>query len=194
MVIVAPIYEVAPDGTHFNSAAVIDADGQHLGTYRKVHIPEVTCSEKFYFEEGNGFPVFETAYCKLGVYICYDRHFPEGWRVLALKGADYIINPSSTPSSPWTWKIEQPAAAVANSVYIGAVNRVGIEHPWNIGRFYGSSYIVNPRGEIIASASDDRDELVEAEIDFTLLRDVRERFRFFSERRPKLYEPLVTAS
>ena len=98
MVIVVPIYEQAMTGVYYNTAAVIDADGSYLGKYRKSHIPQVAgFYEKFFFKPGNsGWPVFDTAFCKLGVYICYDRHFPEGWRALALNGAEYIVNPSAT--------------------------------------------------------------------------------------------------
>ena len=115
--------------------------------------------EKFYFKPGDiGYPVFETAFCKVGVYICYDRHFPEGWRELAMNGAEVIFNPSATVRglSDHLWTLEQPAAAVANCVYIGANNRVGSEPPWNNGHFYGSSYFVNPRGEILNQGPDDR--------------------------------------
>ncbi len=129
MVIVAPLYEEAMTGVYYNTAAVIDADGSYLGKYRKTHIPQVAgFYEKFFFKPGNsGWPVFQTAYCKLGVYICYDRHFPEGWRALALNGAEYIVNPSATVAglSQYLWELEQPASAVANGCYIGAVNRVG---------------------------------------------------------------------
>ena len=163
MVIVAPVFERDADGAHYNTAAVIDADGSYLGKYRKSHIRNVEGgNEIFYFQFGNlGYPVFDTAYCKLGVYICYDRHFPEGWRALALHGAEYIVNPSATSVriSRYLWELEQPAAAAANAVYIGAINRVGDEH-WRFGRFYGSSYVVNPRGEILVQGSDDRDELI----------------------------------
>ena len=98
MVIVVPIYEEEMTGVYYNTAAVIDANGEYLGKYRKTHIPHVAgFYEKFFFKPGNlGYPVFETAYCKLGVYICYDRHFPEGWRALSLNGAEYIVNPSAT--------------------------------------------------------------------------------------------------
>jgi N-carbamoylputrescine amidase len=195
MVIVAPIYEEEITGVYYNAAAVIDADGTYLGKYRKTHIPQVAgFYEKFFFKPGNsGWPVFKTAYCTLGVYICYDRHFPEGWRALALNGAEYIVNPSATVAglSQYLWELEQPAAAVANGCYIGAVNRVGTEAPWNIGRFYGSSYFVNPRGKIIAQASGERDELVTAEMDMEMVREVRNLWQFFRDRRPEAYEPLV---
>ena len=196
MVIVAPVYELGDGGDRYNTAAVIDADGGFLGKYRKVHVPNRPqgSAEQFYFKHGDlGFPVFDTAYCRLGVYICYDRHFPEGWRALALNGAQYIVNPSATVAgtSQYAWKLEQPAAAVANDVFIGAVNRVGIEAPWNIGRFYGSSYFVNPRGEIIALASEDRDELLVAALDLALIDEMRAKWQFREHRRPDAYAGLV---
>jgi N-carbamoylputrescine amidase len=195
MVIVAPLYEEAMTGVYYNTAAVIDADGSYLGKYRKTHIPQVAgFYEKFFFKPGNsGWPVFHTAYCKLGVYICYDRHFPEGWRGLALNGAEYIVNPSATVAglSQYLWELEQPASAVANGCYIGAVNRVGREAPWNIGEFYGSSYFVNPRGKIIAKASPDKDELISAEMDMNMVREVRNLWQFFRDRRPEAYASLV---
>jgi N-carbamoylputrescine amidase len=195
MVIVVPIYEEHLTGIYYNTAAVIDADGKYLGKYRKTHIPQVAgFYEKFFFKPGNsGWPVFETAYCKLGVYICYDRHFPEGWRALALNGAEYIVNPSATVAglSQYLWELEQPASAAANGCYIGAINRVGTEAPWNIGRFYGSSYFVNPRGKIIAKASEDRDELLTADMDWDLVREVRNLWQFFRDRRPETYGPLT---
>ena len=195
MVIVVPIYEEEIPGVYYNAAAVIDADGSYLGKYRKTHIPQVAgFYEKFFFKPGNsGYPVFATAYCKLGVYICYDRHFPEGWRALALNGAEYIVNPSATVAglSQYLWKLEQPAAAVANGVFIGAINRPGTEAPWNIGRFYGSSYVCNPRGEVLCEASADRDELVTADIDLDQVREVRNLWQFFRDRRPETYGSLI---
>ncbi len=195
MVIVVPIYEEDMTGVYYNTAAVIDADGAYLGKYRKTHIPQVAgFYEKFFFKPGNsGWPVFQTAYCKLGVYICYDRHFPEGWRGLALNGAEYIVNPSATVAglSQYLWELEQPASAAANGCYIGAINRVGTEAPWNIGRFYGSSYFVNPRGKIIAKASEDKDELLIADMDWDMVREVRNLWQFFRDRRPETYGPLA---
>lgn len=195
MVIVVPLYEEAMTGVYYNTAAVIDADGRYLGKFRKVHIPQVAgFYEKFFFKPGNlGYPVFETAYCRLGVYICYDRHFPEGWRALALNGADYIVNPSATVAglSQYLWELEQPAAAVANGVFIGACNRVGTEAPWNIGRFYGSSYVVNPRGKLLRQASEDKDELVVADMDLDMVREVRDLWQFFRDRRPETYGDLT---
>jgi len=197
MVVVVPIYEEDITGVYYNTCAVIDADGSYLGKYRKTHIPQVAgFYEKFFFKPGNsGWPMFQTAYCKLGVYICYDRHFPEGWRALALAGAEYIVNPSATVAglSQYLWKLEQPASAVANGCYIGAVNRVGTEAPWNIGKFYGSSYVVNPRGEFLVEASEDKDELVTADMDMEKVREVRNLWQFFRDRRPEAYGPLTQA-
>jgi N-carbamoylputrescine amidase len=200
MVIVVPIYEEHMTGVYYNTAAVIDADGKFLGKYRKTHIPQVDPGfyEKFFFKPGDlGYPVFETAYLKLGVYICYDRHFPEGWRALALNGAEYIVNPSATVAglSKYLWELEQPASAAANGVFIGAINRIGTEEPWasthNMGEFYGSSYIVNPRGAIEAQASYGDDELLVHEIDLDLVREVRDTWQFFRDRRPETYGPLT---
>jgi beta-ureidopropionase len=195
MVIVVPIYEEAMTGVYYNTAAVVDADGSYLGKYRKTHIPQVAGFwEKFFFKPGaSGYPVFQTRYCKLGVYICYDRHFPEGWRALALNGAEYIVNPSATVAglSEYLWKLEQPAAAVANGVYIGAINRVGAEAPWNIGEFYGQSYFVNPRGQIESIASRDNDELLIHDLNLDMIREVRDTWQFFRDRRPETYEALT---
>jgi N-carbamoylputrescine amidase len=195
MVIVVPIYEEEMTGVYYNAAAVIDADGTYLGKYRKTHIPHVAGFwEKFFFKPGaSAWPVFQTAYCKLGVYICYDRHFPEGWRALALAGAEYIVNPSATVAgvSEYLWKLEQPASAVANGCFIGATNRVGTEAPWNVGEFYGQSYFVNPRGEIEKIASRDQDELIVHDMDFDMIREIRNNWQFFRDRRPETYETLV---
>ena len=195
MVIVVPIYEEDITGVYYNTAAVIDADGKYLGKYRKTHIPQVAGFwEKFFFKPGaSGWPVFDTAYCRLGVYICYDRHFPEGWRALALNGAEYIVNPSATVAgvSEYLWKLEQPASAAANGVYIGAINRIGREQPWDIGEFYGQSYFVNPRGQIEAIASRDQDELIIHDMDMDMIKEVRNSWQFFRDRRPDTYGPLT---
>src|SRR3990172_5827899 len=196
MVLVVPMYEEEGAGVYYNTAAVIDAGGKYLGKYRKTHIPQVNGFwEKFYFKPGfSDWPVFNTAYLKLGVYICYDRHFPEGWRALALHGAEYVVNPSATVAglSQYLWKLEQPASAVANGYYVGAINRPGTEAPWNIGKFYGSSYIVTPRGEFLVTASEDQDELVVADMDMDVVRQVRDKWQFFRDRRPDTYGVLAT--
>ena len=196
MVLIVPIYEEEISGIYYNSAAVIDADGKYLGKYRKTHIPHVNPGfwEKFYFRPGNlGYPCFDTAFARIGVYICYDRHFPEGARVLGLNGAEIIFNPSATVAglSEYLWKLEQPAHAVANGYFVGAINRVGTEEPWNIGEFYGQSYFCDPRGQIIAEASRDKDELVVADLDFDTIREVRNTWQFFRDRRPDAYGQIV---
>jgi beta-ureidopropionase len=196
MVIVVPIYEEDTPGVYYNTAAVIDADGTYLGKYRKNHIPHCAPGfwEKFYFRPGNlGYPVFETRYGKVGVYICYDRHFPEGARELGLNGAEMVFNPSATVAglSEYLWKLEQPAHAVANAYFVGAINRVGREQPWDIGEFYGQSYFCDPRGQFLAQASRDRTELITAELDLDRIREVRNVWQFFRDRRPETYEGLV---
>jgi beta-ureidopropionase len=196
MVLVVPIYEQDLPGVYYNSAAVIDADGSYLGKYRKNHIPHCAPGfwEKFYFRPGNlGYPVFETAVGKVGIYICYDRHFSEGARALGLNGAEIVFNPSATVAglSEYLWKLEQPAHAVANQYFIGAINRVGHEKPWDIGEFYGQSYFCSPRGEMISVGSRDQDELVIADMDLDDIVEVRNTWQFFRDRRPETYDALT---
>ena len=195
MVIVVPLYEEAMRGVYYNTAAVIDADGTYLGKYRKQHIPQTSGFwEKFFFKPGDGgYPVFKTRYATIGVYICYDRHFPEGARCLGLNGAEIVFNPSATVAglSQYLWKLEQPAHAVANGYYVGAINRVGTEAPWNIGKFYGTSYFVNPRGQFLAEASEDGDELVVADLDLNVIDEVRKVWQFYRDRRPEAYDEIV---
>ncbi|MEQ1765145.1 MAG: nitrilase-related carbon-nitrogen hydrolase [Pyrinomonadaceae bacterium] len=196
MVLIVPIYEEEQTGIYYNTAAVIDADGKYLGKYRKTHIPQVAPGfwEKFYFRPGNlGYPCFDTAFARIGVYICYDRHFPEGARCLGLNGAEIIFNPSATVAglSEYLWKLEQPAHAVANGYFVGAINRVGTEAPWNIGEFYGQSYFCDPRGQIIAEGSRDQDELIVADLDMDKIREVRNTWQFFRDRRPDAYGAIV---
>lgn len=195
MAMVVPVYEREQAGLYYNTAAVLDADGSYLGKYRKTHIPQTSGFwEKYFFRPGNlGYPVFKTRYATIGVYICYDRHFPEGARALGLAGAEIVYNPSATVAglSQHLWKLEQPAHAVANGYFVGAINRVGTEAPWNIGRFYGNSYFVDPRGQILACGSEDQDELVVAELDLDLIEEVRRTWQFFRDRRPDAYGALV---
>ncbi len=196
MVMVVPLYEREMSGVFYNTAAVIDADGSYLGKYRKQHIPQVGPGffEKFFFKPGNGgYPVFQTRYAKVGVYICYDRHFPEGARCLGLNGAEIVYNPSATVAgtSQYLWKIEQPAHAVANGYFMGNINRVGTEAPWNIGKFYGTSYFVDPRGQILAEGSEDKDEIVVADLDLRVIDEVRSKWQFYRDRRPEAYDEIV---
>ncbi|MGZ4823772.1 MAG: nitrilase-related carbon-nitrogen hydrolase [Terriglobales bacterium] len=199
MVLVVPVYEEEMTGLYYNTAAVIDADGKYLGKYRKNHIPHCNPGfwEKFYFTPGDlGYPVFRTKYAKVGVYICYDRHFPEGARILGLNGAEIVFNPSATVAglSEYLWELEQPAHAVANGYFVGAINRVGWEKPWSIGEFYGKSYFCNPRGKIVAQAGRDKDELVVADLDLDMIEEVRRTWQFFRDRRPETYQPLTAQS
>src|SRR5712664_3222337 len=195
MVMIVPIYEREMAGVYYNTAAVIDADGSYLGKYRKNHIPHTSGFwEKFFFKPGNlGYPVFQTKYARIGVYICYDRHFPDGARCLGLNGAEIVYNPSATVAglSQYLWKLEQPAHAAANGYFIGAINRVGHEQPWDIGEFYGQSYFCDPRGQIIAQAPRDQDAIVVADINFDMIREVRNTWQFFRDRRPETYGALV---
>ncbi len=195
VVIVLPIYEVANVGEYYNTAAVIDADGSLLGTYRKHHIPHLPAFwEKFYFRPGNqGYPVFQTAVGRVGVYICYDRHFPEGWRELGLGNAQIVFNPSATKPglSNRLWEIEQPAAAAANQYFVAANNRIGQEveeFGADAPRFYGSSYFVDPRGNFVGEvASTDTEEIVVRDLDFDLISAVRNDWQFYRDRRPDSY-------
>ena len=196
MVIVVPVYEREMAGVYYNTAAVIDADGSYLGKYRKNHIPQVNPGfyEKYYFKPGNlGYPVFKTKYAMVGVYICYDRHFPEGARLLGLHGAEIVYNPSATVAglSQYLWKLEQPAHAAANGYFMGCINRVGTEAPWNIGKFYGHSYFVDPRGAILAEGSEDRDELIVSDLNLDMIEEVRRVWQFYRDRRPETYGDMV---
>jgi len=195
MVMVVPIYERVDEGTFYNTAAVIDADGSLLGIYRKTHIPQVEGFwEKFYFRPGNlGYPVFDTAVGRIGVYICYDRHFPEGWRELGLKGAKIVFNPSATTRghSMYLWQLEQPAAAVANQYFVGAINRIGSEDLTGTD-YYGTSYFVDPRGQIVGdTASDTEDEVVVRDLDMSEIEAARRHWAFYRDRRPEVYEGIA---
>ena len=127
------------------------------------------------------------------MYICYDRHFPEGWRALGLAGAEIVFNPSATVAglSEYLWKLEQPAAAANNIYFVGAINRPGWEEPWRIGEFYGQSYFANPRGQILAQGCRDGDDIVTAELNFDMIREVRNVWQFYRDRRPETYSSLT---
>jgi beta-ureidopropionase len=193
---IVPVYEREMSGIFYNTAAVFDADGKYLGKYRKHHIPHCHPGfwEKFYFTPGNtGYLTFQTRFARIGVYICYDRHFPEGARILGLNGAEIVFNPSATVAglSEYLWELEQPAHAVANGYFVGAINRVGQEGPWNIGEFYGKSYFCNPRGKIIAQASRDKDEVLVTDLNLDEIDDVRATWQFYRDRRPESYEEIT---
>jgi beta-ureidopropionase len=163
--------------------------------YEEEHLPQVKGFwEKFYFRPGNlGYPVFDTAAGRIGVYICYDRHFPEGWRALGLAGARIVFNPSATSRglSQYLWRLEQPASAVANEYFVGAINRVGIE-PLGDNDFYGQTYFADPRGQLMGeAAADDKDEVVVRDLDMGQLTEVRNLWQFYRDRRPDQYGTLV---
>jgi N-carbamoylputrescine amidase len=202
MVLIVPMYEEDQTGVYYNTAAVIDADGRYLGKYRKTHIPQVNGFwEKFYFKPGNlGYPVFATAVGQVGVYICYDRHFPEGPRLLGLHGAEMIFIPSATSRglSMHLWEIEQRSAAIFNGLFVGTINRVGQEPEFGPNDYYGTTYFCDPRGQYLPDtqtgalkASDTQEQLMIADMNLDLVREVRNTWQFYRDRRPEMYGDLT---
>jgi beta-ureidopropionase len=195
MVLVVPMYEQDGVGVYYNTAAVIDSDGTYKGKYRKTHIPQLPGFwEKYYFRPGNlGYPVFDTSVGKIGVYICHDRHFPEGARVLGLNGAEIVFIPSATSRglSQHLWRIEQTSHAIFNTYFVGTINRVGIEE-YGDDDFYGESYFCNPRGQFIGEVASSHDEeLIIRDFDLDLIQEVRNTWHFYFNRRPDQYGPIV---
>lgn len=195
MVMILPIYEEDMPGVYYNTAVVIDADGSIAGKYRKMHIPHVDkFYEKFYFRPGNmGWPVFDTAIGKIGVTICYDRHFPEGWRMLGLAGAQIVFNPNASKPglSNRLWDLEQPTAAAANGYFVVVPNRVGKEDN-EYGElavdFYGTSYVADPQGNYVGErGSSEHEELLVRDLDMDLIYQVRDNWQFYRDRRPDGY-------
>ncbi|MFQ5761531.1 MAG: nitrilase-related carbon-nitrogen hydrolase, partial [Candidatus Bathyarchaeia archaeon] len=189
--IVAPIFEedTYMKGKFYNSAAVLDPNGELLGIYRKTHIPQQPgFQEKFYFAVGNiKYPVFQLPEAKIGVYICYDRHFPEGLRAQALKGAEIVFIPTCTCVYRELWELEVRAHAAFNQIFVAGLNRVGKESSEQTAPYYGHSCVANPRGEIIAQAGDD-EELLIVDIDTNYIREYRKNAPFFwRDRAPHLY-------
>jgi beta-ureidopropionase len=196
MVLIVPMYEQDGVGIYYNTAAVIDADGSYLGKYRKTHLPHLSGFwEKYYFRPGNlGYPVFDTAVGKVGVYICYDRHFPEGARMLGLHGAEIVFIPSATSRglSQHLWRIEQTSHAIANGYFVGTINRVGIEKDLGANDYYGQSYFCTPRGEYVGEVGDPyKEELIVRDLDLDLIREVRNTWQFYRDRRPETYGDIV---
>ena len=192
VVIVAPIYESVGRSVYYNSAAVIDAGGELLGVYRKTHIPLNTIFyEKFYFKPGNlGYPVFDTRFGKIGVYICHDRHYPEGARALALNGAEILLVPSATPESSLSvrvWEKELAAHAIFNEYFVAGLNRVGREHNHV---YYGRSVIIDPVGDILAQAGRG-EEILLADCDLDVITERRRAWQFYRDRRPDTYGVLT---
>lgn len=201
MVMILPIYEEDMPGVYYNTAVVIDADGSIAGKYRKMHIPHVDkFYEKFYFRPGNmGWPVFDTAIGRIGVTICYDRHFPEGWRMLGLGGAQIVFNPNASKPglSNRLWDLEQPTAAAANGYFVVVPNRVGREdneYGDKAVDFYGTSYVADPRGNYVGErGSSDHEELLVRDLDMDLIYQVRDDWQFYRDRRPDGYGAITAA-
>ena len=191
VVLVVPLFE--EDGNFFyNTAVVIDADGSFLGSYRKNHIPYAkTYREKYYFRPGNtGFPVFSTKFAKIGVYICYDRHFPEGARALGKNGAQIVFIPSATGGrSKQYWHIEQRGHAIANGYFVATSNRVGKDST-GPNEFYGHSYFCDPYGRILSEAGEE-EEVICADLDLSTLKATHVDMPFWRDRRPEIYDDLT---
>jgi len=200
VVIIVPLFERAKNGKYYNSVVVIDEKGDLMDTYRKIHIPQDPgFYEKDYFEDGdNGYKVYETKYATLAVLICYDQWFPEAARAVALKGADIIFYPTAIggilnqnpAEEDWhdAWETIQRGHAIANSVYVMAVNRVGAEDKL---KFWGQSFICDSFGKVIKRASADQEEILIAEVDLGKNKTIRDDWGFFINRRPDTYRDLV---
>ncbi|RXE57205.1 peptidyl-arginine deiminase [Methanoculleus taiwanensis] len=200
VVIIVPLYERTGEGEYYNAAVVIDADGSLLPAYRKVHIPyDPLFYEKTYFRPGDGYRVYETRYARIAVLICYDQWFPEAARTVALQGADIIFYPTAIgwiageedpAEGDWhdAWETIQRSHAIANSVHVAAVNRVGIEGAL---RFWGSSFVCDSFGTVIARAGNADEEVLVATVDLAQNAAVREGWGFFRNRRPDTYGSLV---
>lgn len=194
VVLVCPIFEKDGDETFYNSAAVVDSGGEILGVYRKVHVPQIPLwEEKSYFTPGNmGFPVFSTAYGRVGVQICWDNFFPEGTRCLALKGAQIVCAPTAAAfASQDRWVTMISANAMANGVFILRVNRVGSEEKQD---FYGKSFCVGPEGELLGSPSGIKEGILFADVDFREISRYRKEYPFLSDRRPRIYKEIASPS
>jgi N-carbamoylputrescine amidase len=193
VVIIVPLFEKDPRGLYFNTAVVIDADGEILGKYRKIHIPQIPLwEEKAYFHPGDlGFPVLATRYGRVGVQICWDNFFPEGSRILALKGAQMIFSPTAAAfASQEKWEKVICANAVTSGIYILRVNRVGKEAKQI---FYGKSFCATPEGELVDQPSGAQEGVVMADIDLMEIERTRRVWTFLRDRRPELYGELLTS-
>ena len=192
VVVVCPVFEKEDEKTYYNSAVVIDAGGAILGTYRKIHVPQIPLwEERYYFAPGNlGFPVFETKFASLGVQICWDNFFPEGARILALKGAQVIFAPTAAAfASMKRWETVISGHAISNGVFIFRVNRVGSEEKQD---FYGHSFCVSPEGGLMDNPTGMQESIVLVDVDLGLIEQVRKEWTFFRDRRPETYRELCT--
>jgi len=205
IVIIASLFERRDAGIYHNTSAVIDTDGTLLGTYRKMHIPDDPLYyEKFYFTPGDqGYRAFDTCYGRIGVLVCWDQWYPEAARLTALQGAKILFYPTAIGWHPAekseygvshhdAWKTIQRAHAIANGVYVAAVNRVGHEGPAGGGlEFWGGSFVCDPFGTVIKEASQQKDEILVAECDLTHLENIRRHWPFLRDRRIDTYGPIV---
>ena len=198
LTIIVPVYECARPGINFNTAVIIDADGSIAGKFRKVHIPEgPQYLEKYYFTPGDlGYPVFKTAHAVIGIGICWDEWFPEVARILGIKGAQIIFYPSAIGSEPdrpeyssqAAWETVVKSHGIVNGLFIAALNRVGREDDMT---FYGGSFISNPFGDVLARGDNQSDQVVAAELDLNQIREFRDLFHFYRDRRPETYQELL---
>ena len=205
VVIVASLFERRAAGLYHNTAAVLSSDGEIAGLYRKMHIPDDPLYfEKYYFTPGDlGFGSIATPYGRLGVLVCWDQWYPEGARIAALSGADLLVYPTAIGWHPSekaqygaaqldAWRTIQRAHAIANGVYVAAVNRVGYEGPPEHGlEFWGSSFVADPFGQVVAQASCDREEILIAECDPRRMEEVRRNWPFLRDRRIDAYAPIL---
>ncbi len=192
LILVVPFYERVMAGELYNAAAVVDSNGAVMGVYRKHHLPMSShFHEKFYFRPGNsGFPVFDTPEGRIGVMICYDRHFPEVARMLGLNGAEVVFVPTATTTRGYSrsvWEVELRAHAIANGYFVGGVNRVGVEFE---SAYYGASLFIDPIGEVICQAGK-TDEVLVADLDLARIDEVRKVWPFYRDRRPDAVGGLV---
>ena len=190
-VLVCPMFEMDEDKTFYNSAIVIDAGGEILGKYRKIHLPQIPLwEEKYYFTPGNlGFPVFKTKFAVIGVQLCWDNFFPEGSRILALKGAQIIFSPTAAAfASQKKWETVISSNAISNGVYLFRVNRVGSEEKQD---FYGKSFCVSPEGELLDEPTGMKEGIALIDINLKSIDKVRKEWPFFKDRRPETYKEIL---
>lgn len=190
-VLLLPMFEKAEEGIYFNTTVVVDSNGKILGKYRKNHIPhQPLWEERFYFTLGNsGYPVFKTKFATIGIQICWDNFFPEGSRILGLKGAQIIFAPTAcTFTFQAKWRKMLCANAIANNLFVARVNRVGDEEGQ---KFHGGSMVIDPDGEIIAEAGAEKDEILLVDLDLDMIKETRNIWAFYANRRPEIYKEVI---